>query len=139
MALPIVTVDTLLNHPNGLCSQYTREALEILLPLPEFTAIDILTRPSTFPDGSSPTVQDRLYSVMREDVITPAGVETVDQWVMERFAGIEATTVGSQNCKNNWPQPTPFQRAVMLSDLMRYETGSDTAFTSELLAILESI
>lgn len=138
MALPTVTIETLLDHPEGVCPQYTRENLEILLPA-EFTAVDILTRDSHFPDGSSPTVQDRLYSIVRADVITPEGLETVDQWVVGRFAEIPAVTVGGQNCKNNWPQPTEFRRAVMLSELMRHETGNDDLFVSEILSVLEGI
>ncbi len=138
MTLPTVTIDTLLNHPEGVCPQYTRENLEMLLPA-EFTAIDILTRDSRFPDGSSPTVQDRLYSIVRADVITPEGLATVDQWVTNRFGETSAATVSGQNCKNNWPQPTEFRRAVMLSELLRHETGNDDLFVSEILSVLEGI
>jgi hypothetical protein len=38
MTLPVVTIDTLMTHPEGLCAQYTREALDVLLPMSEFTS-----------------------------------------------------------------------------------------------------
>lgn len=129
MALPLITIDTIISW--NPCIEYNRTRLEEGLGTGGFNALHILA-------GDAP-MQDKLWSITRPECITEPGVELLDSWVLGKFDQTPATSVPSENCKNNWPQPTAFRRASMLADLLRYETGSDDEFTAGLTAILEGI
>ena len=129
MTLPLITIDNIIAW--NPCAEYGRARLEEFFGVDPFNALDILNK--TGP------MQDKLFSIMREETLGVSGLAQVDAWICAQFAATPALTISGQNCKNNWPQPTEFRRAVMLSDLMRHETGSDTAFESQLRTALEAI
>lgn len=129
MSLPTFTIDDILAW--NPCQGYERPALVELLGESSLTALDIL--------ALAIPVQDRLWVIIRDAVVGESGVVSIDTWAIGRFDQISATTIGGENCKAQWPQPTEFRRAVLLSELMRHETGSDDAFVAELLSILEGI
>ena len=137
MSLPTFTIDDIISW--NPCVEFQRPVLASLLGEGPITALAILTEQARMPDGSSPSMQDRLWSIMRAETVTTDGLAALDAWVTSQFASIDAATTGGQNCKNQWPQPTEFRRAVMLSDLMRHETGSDAAFVSGISEILNGI
>lgn len=129
MTLPTFTIDDILSW--NPCQGYGRPTLVELLGEGPLTAFNIL--------ALQIPVQDRLWVIVRPEVVGEAGVAAIDAWAVEMFNQIPATTISGENCKNNWPQPTEFQRVVMLSELLRHETGSDDSFLSEILSILEGI
>lgn len=129
MTLPLITIDNIIAW--NPCAEYGRARLEEFFGVDPFNALDILSK-----TGPS---QDKLFSIMREETLGVSGLAQVDEWVCTQFTATPALTISGQNCKNNWPQPTEFQRAVMLSDLMRHETGSDTAFEAQLRLLLEGM
>lgn len=139
MPLPIITVDTLMAHPGGICAEYTRELTQSFFTSTEFTAMEILSGSIPRPDGTQVPLQDRLYQILRPEVIPAASLAEFDDWVLGQFGSLTAVTTPGLNCKSQWPQPTPFRRAVMLAELMRHELGSDAEFIAALTSFLEAI
>lgn len=139
MTLPTITVDTLMSHPDGVCAEYTRELTQTFFETAEFTAMEILTGSTPRPDGTQVPLQDRLYQILRPEVITAESLAEFDAWVVVEFETVTPVTLPGQNCQAQWPQPTPFRRAVLLAELMRHELGSDAGFVAALTSFLGAI
>lgn len=130
MPLPKITVDTMMSHPEGVCSEYTRALIQSFFSAEEFTAIEILTTNVPRPDGSQVPLQDRLYHILRPEVMPQSAIDQFDAWVVQRFGEIAASTTAGNNCKLQWSGlDTPFKRAVILSELFVHEGLADEVRT----------
>lgn len=129
MTLPLITVDSILSW--NPCEEYDRAKLASVFGEGEFSLFDVL--------HADLDLQDRLWAIVRIETLGNEGLEAVDAWVMEQFDLMDATTLEGENCKANWPQPSEFRRAALLSSLMFHETGSDNAFMAGLATVLEGL
>lgn len=140
MALPTINIDVMMSHPDGVCSEYNSGMVRSFFAADTWDAIEILTFATTKPNGESVSFQDRIYHILRPEVMTQSALDEFDAWVSSAFIAFDPATLIGINCKAQWfLLNTPFKRADILARLYEAETGSSDPVKAKLLEILEAV
>lgn len=136
MTLPVIDVDVMMAHPGGICPLYTRDLVASFFDTAEFTAIEILT---TRPDHDPPiTLQDRLYHILRVEVVPQQVLDAVCEWVDLQAAEINAISAEGQAIQGSIPlQQTAWQKSDLFCVLLTKDSLSEAPFRGWLLSLLE--
>lgn len=140
MALPTINIDVMMSHPGGVCAEYSSEMIRSFFAGDTWDAIEILTFTPTKPSGEVVSLQDRMYHILRPEVMTQSALDEFDAWVSGTFMAFDPNTLIGINCKAQWfLLNTPFKRADILAHLYEAETGSSNPVKAKLLEILEAV